>query len=145
MAYTALEKMRKLNKERFGIDVGPMQPALFDSGRNSFDLKSAALRFLHERCENLRFDPEIEAEEEQTGTFRGTSRKPNQISYNMEMDINRLCLERELERFFDSGTTQDAFNVYYCFMEIFFGSYRKSKRIVELLDAGASVDGLALR
>ena len=142
MAYTALEKMQKLNEKRFGIDVGPTQPALFDSGRNSFDLKSAALRFLHERCENLRFDPGIEAEEEQTGSFRGTSRKPNQIPYNMEMDINRLCLERELERFFDSGTTQDAFDVYYCFMEIFFGSYRKSKRIVELLgefEANSSV------
>jgi hypothetical protein len=49
------------------------------------------------------------------------------------MDINRLCLERELERFMDSGATQDAYSVYYCFMEIFLGSYGKSKKIVELL------------
>ena len=51
----------------------------------------------------------------------------------MQMDINRLCLERELERFMDSGATQDAYGVYYCFMEIFFGSYGRSKKVIELL------------
>ena len=66
MAYTALEKMRRLNEARFGRDIGPMQPALFDGAESGFDLKSAALRFLHERCENLRFDSEIEAEEART-------------------------------------------------------------------------------
>ena len=130
MAYTALEKMRRINEERFGSDVGPAQPALYNAGRNAFDLKSAALRFIHERCENLRFDAQIEAEEERTGCFRGTSIAQNQIPYNMQMDINRLCLERELERFIDSGATEDAYNVFYCFMEIFFGSYGKSKRMV---------------
>ena len=133
MAYTALEKMRKINEERYGSGVGPFQPALYNDGQNDFDLKSAALRFIHESCENLCFDVQIEAEEERTGTFRGTSLSPNQIPYNMQMDINRLCLERELERFIDSGATEDAYNVYYCFMEIFFGSYGKSKRMVELL------------
>ncbi len=112
MAYTALEKMRKLNEERFGKNVGPLQPALFEEVPGGFDLKSAALRFIHERCENLRFDREIEALESETGCYRGTSIAPNQIPYNMEMDINRLCLERELERFIDSGATQDAYNVF---------------------------------
>ena len=133
MAYTAIEKMRRLNAERFGGDVGPMQPALYEGAVSGCDLKSAALRFIHARCENLRFDPEIEAEEARTGRLRGTSAAQNQIPYNMQMDIDRLCLERELERFIDSGATEDAYDVYYCFMEMFFGSYGKSKRMVELL------------
>ena len=133
MAYLAFEKMRLVNRQRFGKDTGPFQPALPDEARTGFDLKSAVLRFLHERCENLLFDGQIEAEEERSGMYRGTSLAPNQIPYNMQMDINRLCLERELERFMDSGATQDAYSVYYCFMEIFFGSYGKSKKIIELL------------
>jgi hypothetical protein len=60
MAYTALEKMRRTNADRYGCDVGPMQPALSDGASDGYDLKSAALRFLHERCENLGFDTEIE-------------------------------------------------------------------------------------
>ena len=134
MAYTALEMMRKTNKRRFGSDVGPQQPTLSDGVREAYDLKSAVLRFIHERCEGLGFDARIEAAEAHSGAYRGTSSAPNQIPYNMQMDINRLCLERELERFIDTGATQDAYNVYYCFTELFLGSYRKSKRLVELLN-----------
>lgn len=133
MSYTALEKMRKANELRYGKDVGPMQPSLYQSDQNEFDLKSCALRFIHERCEDLCFSDEIEKEEEKTGKYVGTSSAPNQIPYNMQMDINRLCLERELEKFLDSGSTQDAYNVYYCYLEIFLGSNVKSKRMVELL------------
>ena len=111
MAYTALEKMRRLNEAEFGQDVGPMQPVLFPGADKNNDLKSAALRFLHERCEGLRFNTEIEAEEIKNSDYRGTSIKPNQIPYNMQMDIDRLCLERELERFIDSGVAEDAYNV----------------------------------
>ena len=133
MAYTALEKMRRLNEAEFGQDVGPMQPVLFPGADKNNDLKSAALRFLHERCEGLRFNTEIEAEEIKNSDYRGTSIKPNQIPYNMQMDIDRLCLERELERFIDSGVAEDAYNVYYCYLEMFFGRYGKSKKMVELL------------
>ena len=133
MAYTALEKMRQANELEFGADVGPLQPALPDGARTGFDLKSAVLRFIHERCEGLRFDAHIEEQEKRTGAYRGTSIAPNQVPYNMQMDVNRLCLERELERFLDSGATQDAYNVYYCFTEIFLGGYGNSKRMVELL------------
>ncbi len=49
------------------------------------------------------------------------------------MDINRLCLERELEKFIDSGAAEDAYTVYYCYLEMFFGHYGKSKKMVELL------------
>lgn len=133
MAYTALEKMRRINESKYNCDIGPQQPSMYKSEENDFDLKSCALRFIHERCEGLRFDRKIEEEEDRTGIYRGTSTRPNQIPYNMEMDIKRLCLERELERFLDSGATRDAYNVYYCYLEIFLGSYAKAKRMVELL------------
>ncbi len=133
MAYTALEKMRKENLARFGKDVGPCQPALFGCGLERTDLKSAALRFLHNRCEALKFSAAAEKKERETGVLLGTSLKPGQIPYNMQMDLNRLCLERSLERFIDSGAAEDAYDVYYCYLEIFFGHYGKSKKMVELL------------
>ena len=130
MAYTALEKMRIYNRERFRKDLGPFQPALH-AATGAQDLKSAALRFLHERCEGLLFD--TEKEETEPDDFSGTGISPNQIPYNMQMDLNRLCLERELERFIDSGVAEDAYNVYYCYLEMFFDHYGKSKKMVELL------------
>lgn len=133
MAYSAIEKMRKKNEQMYGSDVGPIQPALSVGAAAGFDLKSAALRFLHERCEGLLFDRKIEEEEERTGLYRGVSLAPDQIPYNMQMDINRLCLERELEKFLDSAATQDAYTVFYCFLEFFFGNYGKYKKKVELL------------
>ena len=133
MAYTALEKMRRDNLAAYGKDVGPAQPALFGGGLERTDLKSAALRFLHERCEELKFDADVEKKEIETGKLQGTSLKPNQIPYNMQMDINRLCLEKSLERFIVSGVAEDAYDVYYCYLEIFFGHYGKSKKMVELL------------
>ena len=133
MAYTALEKMRQKNKKRFGMDVGPMQPPLYTNRRQRNDLKSAALRFLHNRCEELRFDAEKEQQEAESGKFLGKSLKPGQIPYNMQMDVNRLCLEKALETFIDSGVAEDAYAVYYCYLEIFFGQYGKSKKMVELL------------
>ena len=133
MAYTALEKMRSKNLETYGKNVGPAQPMLYGSGLERADLKSAALRFLHERCEEQKFDAKIEAKEEATGMLCGTSLMPNQIPYNMQMDLNRLCLEKALERFIDSGVAEDAYDVYYCYLEIFFGRYGKSKKMVELL------------
>ena len=133
MAYSAIEKMRKKNEQIYGKDVGPTQPALSDGAAAGFDLKSAALRFLHERCEGLLFDSHIEEEEERTGLYRGVSLAPGQIPYNMQMDVDRLCLERELEKFMDSAATQNAYTVFYCFLEIFFGNYGKYKKQVELL------------
>ena len=133
MAYSAIEKMRKKNEQIYGRNVGPMQPELSEGAATGFDLKSAALRFLHERCEDLLFDKQVEEEEERTGLYRGASLAPDQIPYNMQMDINRLCLERELEKFMDSAAVQDAYTVFYCFLEIFFGNYGMHKKKVELL------------
>ena len=133
MAYTALEEMRLLNKAEFGKDVGPKQPELIPEAMEKNDLKSAALRFIHERCEGLRFDADVTKIEKKYSDYRGASIRPNQIPYNMQMDIDRLCLERELEHFIDSGIAEDAYNVYYCYLEMYFGRYCKSKKMVELL------------
>ncbi len=133
MAYTALEKMRRINEKEFGYDVGPMQPELLKGADRANDLKSAALRFLHEHCEGLRFSEAIEEQETKSSRYFGAGVKPNQIPYNMQMDLDRLCLERALERFIDSGVAEDAYDVYYCYLEMFFGRYGKSKKMVELL------------
>ena len=133
MAYTAFSQMRERNKERFDRDIGPAQPLPGGAGSGGGDLKAAVLRFLRERCEELRFSREKTQEEEKSGVFLGTGFKPNQVPYNMQMDTDRLCLERELEKFIDSGTAEDAYTVYYCFMEMFLGPYGHASRMIELL------------
>ena len=133
MAYTSFEKMRLLNLERFGKDVGPFQPELKSDGSGPNGLKAAALRFIHERCEGLLFDSGITARETEENIWLGEGISPGQIPYDMQMDINRLCLEKELGAFIDSGTAEDAYTVYYTFMEMFFGRYGRSKKMIELL------------
>ena len=56
MSYTALDLMREKNTHDFGRELGPFVPELPEAYKTGMDLKSAALRFLHERCEGLRFD-----------------------------------------------------------------------------------------
>ena len=51
----------------------------------------------------------------------------------MQKDIDRLCLARELEKFIDSGTAEDAYTVYYAWLEMFMGEYGQSQKMVELL------------
>ena len=133
MAYTAIEDMREKNKARFGADLGPQQPphAAARGGRNG--LKAAALRFLRDRCEALRFDAAKTRQEKERGVYFGKSLREGQIPYNMQMDLDRLCLEGALGSFMDSGVSEDAYAVYYCFLELFFGQYGKSKKMVELL------------
>lgn len=132
MSYTALQEMRNENQKRFCSEAGPIQPERHYDSAN-LGLKAMALRFLHTRCEGLGFSARKEKEEEERGIYLGTSLRANQIPYNMQMDINRLCLERELEKFIDSGVAEDAYTVYYCYVEMFFGHYGKSKKMVELL------------
>ena len=132
MSYSAIEQMRQYNRSLFGEQAGPLQPQLVSSGKGN-DLKSAALRFIHERCEGLCFDETVEQREKDAGFFEGTGLKKGQVPYHLQMDVNRLCLERELEKFIDSGVAEDAYTIYYCYLEMFFGHYGKSKKMVELL------------
>ena len=133
MAYTSFEKMRRINSERFGKDLGPFQPHPFTDPSDRTSLKAAALAFIRNNCENLFFSPTTESIEDETGLYRGTGIASGQIPFNMQMDINRLCLEKELASFIDSGTAEDAYTVYYCFMEMIFGHYGKSQKMIELL------------
>lgn len=133
MSFTALEAMRQKNLERFGRDLGPFRPPVYPGEECGTDLKSAALRFLENRCEGLRFSPERDQQEKETGQYLGASLHPHQIPYNMQMDIDRLCLRNELAKFIDSGIAEDAYTVYYCYLEMFVGEYGRSQSMVELL------------
>lgn len=105
----------------------------YERKEHALDLKSAAVRFLHDRCEDLRFDEQKKQEEKKEHVLLGRSVSDGQIPYNMQMDIDRLCLENALKRFLDSGAAQDAFDVYYCYLEMFVGCYGSSKRMIEML------------
>lgn len=108
-------------------------------------LKGAALGFIRESCEGLRFDEDM-AKQESAGNYLGTSLKPNQIPYNMQMDVDRLAFENALSRFLDSGMKEDAFDVYFCYLEMFVGKYGDSRRMIELLsEFEANGSGLLMK
>lgn len=96
-------------------------------------LEQQALTFLRENCEGLRYDPQRAMTPDGPADRDGTSLKPGQIPYNMEKDIDRLCLENALRRFLSSGKKEDAFDVYFCYLEMFVGDYEKTRRMIELL------------
>ena len=96
------------------------------------DLISAAVNFIHEHCTDLRFDAEITAKETPDMLF-GTSISANQIPYSMQMDIDRLCLENAVKNFLNTGCSKDAFDVYFCYIEMFIGKYAACRRMIEML------------
>ena len=132
MGYSAIEKMRQEHLQQFKKDVGPFVPRPIGKEAKGMDLKSAALRFIEKRCEDLRFDSDKE-KLEINGHYEGKSAAPNQIPYNMQMDLERLCMKNELAKFIDSGVAVDAYTVYFSYMEMFMGAGGRSQSIVELL------------
>lgn len=140
--YTALDKVREKNRKRYGID-GPVVPESIldvrvnniedENGEMKFveasELEKHAIHFVRDLCEELRFKSEYADCEDK----EGASLKPGQIPYNMEKDIDRLCLETAIHRFMESGVAEDAFDIYYIFLEIFIGMYNKSKEMIEKL------------
>ena len=110
-------------------------------------LEGAALTFIRESCEKLRFDQaKKEQEDEKKRKFLGTSLHENEIPYNMQMDIDRLCLENAVRRFLDTGKKEDAFDVYFCYLEMFVGDYEKTRRMIELLsEFEANGSGLLMK
>lgn len=92
------------------------EPARDVAGSN---LEKICLDFIREDCQGLNY----EAEEKEG---------KNNIPFNYEQDINRLCLERAIHRFMQSGIKKDAFDIYYCYCEIFapFGRGYKATRIL---------------
>ena len=113
---------------------------------DAFSLEGAALTFLRDRCEGLRFSAEKAEKEAQTGTLLGTSRGKGDVPYNQQMDTDRLCLENALRRFLSSGRKEDAFDVYFCYLEMFVGDYQKTRRMIELLsEFEANGSGLLMK
>jgi len=113
-------------------------------------LEQAALMFIRERCEGLRFDSskvsDIHTANEKELDFDGGSIKLHQIPYNMEKDIDRLCLENAIDRFLKSGKKEDAFDVYFCYLEMYVGDYEKTRRMIELLsEFEANGSGLLMK
>lgn len=130
MGYTALDKMREINCEKYGVN-GPNVPLLPTIGENN-DLEQSTLVFLREDCEDLRF--RAEGQYRNLADLEGKSCGQHQIPLHMEFDLDRLCLERSMHRFFQSGLPQDAFDVYFCYMEMFFQQKKASARsAIELL------------
>ena len=137
MSYTAWEHIHRCNEEEYGISA-PKQPSDYRQRKSISSLERDCLDFIRDSCEELRFDPAKWDLRDRDGC----SAKPGQIPYNMQMDTDRLCLENAIHRFMSSGMSQDAFDVYFCFLEMFFGSYAKSKKIIEMLaefESNASV------
>ena len=112
-----------------------------------YSLEGAALSFIREYCEGLRFDKnKATSILSDNLDFEGTSLKANQIPFNMEKDIDRLCLENAVDRFLKSGKKEDAFDVYFCYLEMFVGDYRKTRRMIELLsEYEANGSGLLMK
>lgn len=100
-------------------------------------LEQEALSFIREDCQGLGFDRDKVTDINDTRgkklDFEGTSIKRGQIPFNMEKDIDRLCLENAVDGFLKSGKKEDAFNVYFCWLEIFIGNYEKTRRMIEFL------------
>ena len=143
MAYNALIKMAQKNKKLYGVNDRPHIPDPASFEPNSF--QESAIAFIRNTCEDLRFDSastvykdkksqleRIEAFDDSTGR----SYSDRQIPYYMQMDIDRLCLERTLSDFLKEGTSQGAFLVYYCYLEMFWRENSEGPRkMIEMLSA----------
>jgi len=132
MGYNALEQMREKNLREYGVKDSVHIPPLPKTARN---YGREALSFVRDCCENLNFDtvdPQRKALEDSDGCSSG----PGKIPYNMERDIDRLSFEVAIGRFLATGSREDAFDIYYCYCEIFkpFGTgYGSTGRLLEML------------
>lgn len=132
MSYYALKKMKERNREDYNsegtVNIPPIPEAKQNYGKE-------ALAFIRECCENLNFDVSTSQRAELKDSD-GKSSGKNQIPYNMERDIERLSFEKAIGRFLASGSREDAFDIYYCYCEIFkpFGAgYDSAGLLLELL------------
>ena len=112
-----------------------------------YTLEGAALSFIRECCEGLRFDKNKAVSiSDDNLDLDGASLKRNQIPFNMEKDIDRLCFENAVDRFLRSGRKEDAFDVYFCYLEMYVGDYEKTRRMIELLsEFEANGSGLLMK
>lgn len=97
------------------------------------ELKKSALEFIEKSCKELRYSKEKSDYEKSENKLLGTSINENQIPYNMQMENDKRCFEVALSRFLDSGRKEDAFDVYFCYLEMFVGNYSATRQIIEML------------
>ncbi len=149
MAYNALDSMKRINEELLGVQIAGVPKLgedIFDDGPKS-DIPASACRFIRE-CEDLGFNPgsdEIASYREllerlndqkdfsTDNKFTGKSAGRGQIPENVEKDLDRLSFENAIRRFCKTGSGDDAFDVYFCYLSIFFGDYRNTRDIIEML------------
>ena len=132
MAYNALIAMRDRNRADYGIDDAPRIPDLPHATRN---FGREALAFVRESCTDLMFDAD-DLRRMSLEDADGRSASPGCIPYNMERDLDRLSFETAIARFLASGSREDAFDIYYCYCEIFkpFGTgYDTTGLLLEML------------
>lgn len=154
MAYTEIERQEK---------------RLPDINFDKHTLEYEALDFIRNACTGLRFDENRLSEHDAVDEAKkrydddaasdstigkdytpkgltGTGLKKKSIPFNLEKDIDRLCLENSLRQFVTSGAKDDAFNVYFCYLEMFIGDYEKTRRMIELLsEYEANGSGLLMK
>lgn len=136
-----------MNNKYYEKDINKMSYTHVKKVNSNYenDLIGQAIKFIDETCTGLRFDLAI-TEKEKTEGSKGTSISKNQIPYNMQMDIDRLCFSNGIKRFLKSGKKEDAFDVYYCYLEMFVGDYEKTRRMIELLsEFEANGSGLLMK
>lgn len=66
----------------------------------------------------------------------GKTIEANGCEYNFNRDVDKLCFKNALARFLRTGTKEDAFDVFFCYSEIFkiFGGYKNGNdTLLELL------------
>jgi len=132
MGYNALLKMQEKNRADFGIDQSVHIPDMPLASRN---YGQEALAFIRESCADLKFDTE-DARRAALEDLDGRSSGRGKIPYNMERDLDRLSFEMAVGRFLESGSREDAFDIYYCYCEIFkpFGAgYDSTRLLLEML------------
>jgi hypothetical protein len=132
MGYNAMLKMRELNRTAYGIEESVRTPELPQSKRR---YGHEALAFIRDCCEDLKYDS-ITPERAALSDSEGKSASKSQIPFNMEKDLDRLSFEAAVGRFLASGSREDAFDIYYCYCEIFkpFGAgYDSTGLLLEML------------
>ena len=132
MAYTALSSMKDKNRIDYGIDDSVRIPGLPFAMRN---FGREALAFVRDDCTDLKFDVD-DACRAALADSDGRSASPGTIPYNMERDLDRLSFEAAIGRFLESGSREDAFDIYYCYCEIFKpfgGGYDTTGLLLEML------------
>jgi len=131
MSYNALIKIKEINNQLYEIEnsvsIPNLPSTLREYGKNS-------LLFIRDCAEDLKFDPSSKRAALQD--CDGRSSGLNKIPFNMERDLDRLSFEAAIGRFLSSGSREDAFDIYYCYCEIFkpFGSgYDTTGLLLEML------------